>query len=71
MWLFLKYHEVNRELKLRGGGDYFLSIIRVLRLYFKYNKVNGELLFGEVDMRLFLKYHSMNRELSIGGVVIF
>ena len=30
---------------IRRGG-YFLSIIRVLRLYLKYSKVNRELSFG-------------------------
>jgi len=29
-----------------GWGGYFLSIVRVLRLLFKFNKVNGELSFG-------------------------
>jgi len=37
-------------------GGYFLSIIRVLRLFFKYHKVNREpSLGGEV---LFCKYHT-------------
>jgi len=54
-WLFSRYHsgfEVIFQISfyeyrtlIRRGG-YFLSIIRVLRLFIKYNKVNRELSFG-------------------------
>jgi len=43
----LKYRKVNREL-IFVGVVYFLSIIRGLRLFFKYNKVYREMSFGEV-----------------------
>jgi len=55
--LFSKYHsgfEIIFQIsygKLRTvirRDGYFLSNIRVLRLFFKYNKVNRELSFGEV-----------------------
>jgi len=55
-----------------------LSIIRVLRLFLKYHKLNRELSIGGgyflIIIRvwwLFFKYHKVNRELSFGGVVIF
>jgi len=55
--LFSKYHsgfEVIFQISfyeyrtLIGRGGYFLSIIRVLRLLFKYDMVNKELSFGGV-----------------------
>ena len=56
-WLFSKYHSgfevifqiTKGELRtvIRRDG-YFLSNIRVLRLFFKYSKENRELSFGGV-----------------------
>jgi len=63
-WLFSEYHLgfkvifgisfVEWRILIRRSG-YFLSIIRVLRLFFKIHSMNTELSFGGW---LFSKYHS-------------
>ena len=63
-WLFSKYHSGFKvifeisfgewRILIRRSG-YFLSIIRVLRLFLKYLKVKRDLSIGGV---VFSKYHS-------------
>jgi len=47
MRLFLIYLKVNLDLSI-GGVVFFLSIVRVLRLFLKYHLVKSEFSFGRV-----------------------